>query len=53
MCRADVEPQAQDAVAHPLGDIPRSLADQAKVDVARVLIGPVDSGSPDEREITA
>jgi hypothetical protein len=53
MCRADVEPHAQEAVAHLLRDIAQSLANQEKVDLARIRIGPVDLGSPDKSEITA
>jgi hypothetical protein len=34
-------------------DIAQSLADQANVDVRTVQIGPVDLGTPDERQITA
>ena len=53
MCRADLEPQAREPVAHLLRDIAHSLADQENVDVARIRIGPVDFGSPDKSEITA
>jgi hypothetical protein len=53
VCRADVQPQAQAAVARILRDIAQSLADQEQVDVGRVRIGPVDLGSPDKSEITA
>ena len=46
MCRADVEPQAHEAVAKLLRDIAQSLADQENVDLARIRIGPVDSDHP-------
>jgi hypothetical protein len=46
MCRADVEPQAQEVVAHLLRDMAQALADEARIDVARVRIGPVDFGNP-------
>jgi hypothetical protein len=53
MCRADVKPQGQEAVAHQLRDLAKALADQENVDVARVRIGPVDLGSPDDHRSTA
>jgi hypothetical protein len=53
MCRADVEPQAQKAAARLLRDIAQTLADQENVDVARIRIGPVDFGSPDDQRSTA
>jgi hypothetical protein len=53
MCRAGVEPHAEQAVAHLLGDIAQSLADQENVDLARIRVGPVDFGTPDKSEITA
>jgi hypothetical protein len=54
MCRADVEPQAHEAVALLLRDIAQSLADQENVDVATVRIGPVvDFGQPDDQRPTA
>jgi stage III sporulation protein SpoIIIAA len=53
MCRADVEPQAQEGTARLLRDIARSLADHENVDVAHIRIGPVDLGSPDKSEPTA
>jgi hypothetical protein len=53
MCRADVEPQAAQATAMLLLDLARALADQARVDVTSVRIGPVDLGSPDKSELTA
>ena len=53
MCRADVQPQAQEAVAHLLRAIAWCLADHAKVDVSTVRIGPVDLGSPDDQRSTA
>ena len=40
MCRADVEPQAHDAVAKLLRDIAQSLADQENVDLARTERSP-------------
>jgi hypothetical protein len=52
MCRADVEPQARDATARLLLAIAQTLADQENVDVARVRIGPVDLGSPDDHWAT-
>jgi hypothetical protein len=45
MCRADVEPRAEEAVAYLLHDIAQALADEAHVDLARIRIGPVDFGS--------
>jgi hypothetical protein len=48
MCRADVEPQAVAATAKLLVDIAQTLADQAKVDVTGVRIGPVHFGTPHE-----
>jgi hypothetical protein len=36
MCRADVEPQARDAVAKLLVDIAHALADEASVDLSSV-----------------
>jgi hypothetical protein len=53
MCRADVEPQAVDRMAKLLVDIAQALADQAKVDINSVRIGPVDFGSPDDQRSTA
>jgi hypothetical protein len=53
MCRAGIEPQAQEAVAHLLLDIAHALADQANVDVRTVQIGPIDLGSPDDQRTTA
>jgi hypothetical protein len=53
MCRADVEPQAQEAAASLLRDMAQSLADQEKVDVATVRIGPVDFGLPVDPRMTA
>lgn len=53
MCRADVEPQAHEAVAKLLRDIAQSLADQENVDLARIRIGPVDFASPDDQRSTA
>jgi hypothetical protein len=52
MCRADVEPQAQEAVVHLLREIAQSLAHQENLDVARVRIGPVDFGSPGDHQVT-
>jgi hypothetical protein len=52
MCRADLEPQAREAVSRLLTDIAQSL-DQENVEVTRVRIGPVDFGGPDRSEITA
>jgi hypothetical protein len=46
MCRADVEPQARAALVTLVGDIAKALADQARVDVATIRIGPVDFGHP-------
>jgi hypothetical protein len=40
-------------MAKLLLDIAQMLADQAKVDVSTVRIGPVDFGSPDDRRSTA
>ena len=53
MCRAEVESDAQGAVAHLLRDIAQAVADQEKVDVSCVRTGPVDLGTPDRSEITA
>jgi hypothetical protein len=53
MCRADVEPQAQEAAARLLQDLAQPLADQEQVDVGSVRIGPVDFGLPDKSETTA
>jgi hypothetical protein len=53
VCRADVQPQAQEATARLLRDIAQSLADHENVDVTRIRIGPVDFGSPDKSELTA
>jgi hypothetical protein len=53
MCRADVEPQARAATAKLLLDIAQPLADETKVDVSSVRIGPVDFGSPDDHRTTA
>jgi hypothetical protein len=53
MCRADAKPPARAALAKLLIDIAQVLADQATVHVSSVLIGPVDLGSLDGREITA
>jgi hypothetical protein len=53
MCRADLQPQAQEAVAHLLLNIAQSIADQATVDVSSVRIGPVDLRSTDKSELTA
>ena len=53
MCRADVELPAQEAVATLLRQIAQSLADQENVDLARIRIGPVDFGSPDDHRSTA
>lgn len=52
MCRADVEPRAQEAAAHLLLGIAQGLADEAHVDVARIRIGPVDFGAPVEPRST-
>ena len=52
MCRADVEPRAQKAVARLLRQIAQSLADQENVDLARIRIGPVDFGSPNDQRST-
>jgi hypothetical protein len=46
MCRADVEPRAEEAVAHLLLGMAQALADEADVDVPRIRIGPVDFGHP-------
>jgi hypothetical protein len=53
MCRADVEPQAQEAAARLLRDLAQALADQEHVDVGSVRIGPVDFGLPDDQRPTA
>jgi hypothetical protein len=53
VCRADIQPEAQSAVARILRDIAQSLADQEQVDVGTVRIGPVDLGAPDKSKITA
>jgi hypothetical protein len=42
MCRADVEPSAREATAKLLINIAQALADQAKVELGSVRIGPVD-----------
>jgi hypothetical protein len=53
MCRADVQPQAHETVASLLRQIAQSLADQENVDLARIRIGPVDFGLPDDQRSTA
>jgi hypothetical protein len=53
MCRADVEPQASEATAKLLIKIAEVLADQAKLDLGSVRIGPVDLGPPDDHRATA
>jgi hypothetical protein len=48
MCRSDVAPNAQPALADLLDRLATALADEAGVPRSTVLIGPVDFG-PEER----
>lgn len=48
MCRADVDQAAAQPLARILDDIAHALADQAGIDRAAVLIGPVDLGPAHE-----
>jgi hypothetical protein len=47
MCRADVHPAAESALAALLDDMARALAEWVGVDRADVTIGPVDLGAPE------
>jgi hypothetical protein len=51
MCRADIQPRAA-TTAKLLLEIAQALADQAKIDVSSVRIGPVDLESPDDQRST-
>jgi hypothetical protein len=44
MCRAEVSPEAELAVALLLGALLEAIAERAGCDPAEVLIGPVDFG---------
>lgn len=47
MCRAEVSPEAELAVALLLGALVAELAERAGCDPAEVLVGPVDLGGRD------
>lgn len=51
MCRTDVDPRAQQALASVLNDMASALAAESGVDRDNVLIGPVDFG--DEPPVSA
>jgi hypothetical protein len=47
MCRADVHPAAESALAALLDDMARALAEREGVERDDVTVGPVDFGAPE------